>query len=251
MLRPKINFLIASSSLETEPRITQISDNENSMDIDHSKDDQQYFESLGLKELKAEIINALPSGTWENVTVDFFISFWQLSLYDISVPKVRYQSEIDKQIAIIATLEADKSDMSKAAVSRRIREKDRASGIIRSLKEELKAQELNYWNIALRMEAEKDLWFKNEMFAEISLNLLQDFIYQRCIISPYDATFCALFLFLMHSIKVPRFSIMSTITSLFKPEIIQAITFSSTENESKNFGNTFFIYAKGTLCHLC
>jgi THO complex subunit 2 len=235
--------------METESCSLKNSENENSMDIQHPLD-VHYIESPGLHDLKAEILHALPSSTWRDITVEFFISFWQLSLYDISVPKSLYQLELDKQSAIIANLNADKSDMSKAAISKRSREKDRASSIIHSLKEELKAQEVNYGKIAARIDSEKNRWFKNEISAEVSLNLLQDFIYQRCLISPYDATFCALFLFLMHSIKVPRFSIMSTLSNLFKPEITQALTFSSTENESKNFGKMYSIYFKGTLCHL-
>lgn len=140
------------------------------MDIDSPKKRRKYLEQPGLQEVKSEIQRLLPFKTWKNVTVDFFICFWQFSLYDISVPKSRYESEIGKQSACISTLDSDRSDMSKAAISKRTREKERATSIINSLREELKIQEMNYETVRIRIDAEKDRWFADGKFYLINSN---------------------------------------------------------------------------------
>ena len=55
-------------------------------------------------------------------------------------------------------------------------------------------------------------------------------------ISPIDATFCARFIHLLHSMGTPRFSTVALLDKLFHRELIQVVIVSSTENEAKNYG---------------
>ena len=134
------------------------------MDLDIPNENIKYFEPPTIQTIKTEILDLLPAETWININVDFFVTFWQLSLYDISVPKSRYQSEIEKQVAIISKLEANRLEMSTAAVAKRKRDKECASALINSFEEELKSQESNYKKVLQRIDAEKDKWFKNGLF---------------------------------------------------------------------------------------
>ena len=190
------------------------------MEIETPKNIQEYSIHPALAEITTEIYKNFSPGYWKNISAEFFTTFWQLSLYDISVPEIRYQSEIDKLNSFVSNLESDRTDLTSSGVSKRKREKEKANHLIGCLKEELKAQKVNFSLVSKRLNSEKLTWFKNgsitysknsEKFDGIALNFLQDFVYPRCMISPYDAAFCGKFIFLMHTMQVPRFSIINVL----------------------------------------
>jgi hypothetical protein len=113
-----------------------------------------------LRDTVHEVCRTLPDKTWTHFSPEFFVSFWQLSLYDISVPKDRYQAEVSKLKALILALDADRSDMTSSAVLKRRREKERALATILQMQSELDVHEKHHQRVMERLWKEKDSWFK-------------------------------------------------------------------------------------------
>ncbi|KAJ6379604.1 hypothetical protein OIU76_016278 [Salix suchowensis] len=66
----------------------------------------------------------LPSKAWNSLSPDLYATFWGLTLYDLYVPRNRYESEIAKQHAALKALE-ELSDNSSSAITKRKKEKER------------------------------------------------------------------------------------------------------------------------------
>lgn len=140
----------------------------------------------------------------------FFVTFWKLSLADISVPTSRYESEINKLAAKISDLEANTSTR---GVSKRLKEIKNAIKTRDALMREAKTRNMVALQVLNQLKAEKDEWFNGD--PRITANLiLQHCIYPRCVFSPLDALFCGKFLFLLHSIATPNLSFVSLLDSV-------------------------------------
>jgi THO complex subunit 2 len=132
-------------------------------------------------------------------------------LYDIFVPRDRYQAEIQNQKLILMKLDHDPTigtrEDTSAAVQRRKRERERCIWLMEKLEKELKDQEENLERTMNRLRAERDWWFIGSANRyDIIHHLIQYCIYPRCIFSANDAKFCAKFMSLMHSLGTANFS---------------------------------------------
>jgi THO complex subunit 2 len=181
------------------------------------------------------VYNALPGKVWELISPHFYVTFWQLSLYDIFVPKAQYQIEVSKQKKQIESLESNRG--SDIPPSRRKREKDRCNLMIQLLERELKVQEENAVQVKERLILEKDGWiFMNGilLFFYVFVSFSSDFyfiannssdpkafrfsvvdaflqycVFPRCLYSVIDAMFAAHFINMLHSIGTPNFATIS------------------------------------------
>ena len=77
----------------------------------------------GLLETIQSVARVLPDAVWKLVKPQFYVTFWQLSLYDIFVPTARYKAEISRLKAIVEKM-ANERDIKKK------RERDRFSLMI-------------------------------------------------------------------------------------------------------------------------
>lgn len=111
--------------------------------------------SLGLDRCKA-------------MTPQLYCTFWQLQLYDLHVPKDRYQSEIEKQ-KILSNEESsgahsrDAPDSSSA--QRRKRERERALWVREKLEKEFQQQQNNHLLILSQLHLQKHRWFSENSSA--------------------------------------------------------------------------------------
>lgn len=108
------------------------------------------------------VVSILPSAVWSHISPQFYVTFWQLSLYDIYVPTGTYSAEIAKNKAVITRLEREISGSTNSKEnSKRRKEKDRSLIMIQNLEKELKVQQDNYEAVQKRLLLEKDSWFYN------------------------------------------------------------------------------------------
>ena len=95
----------------------------------------------------------------------FFVTFWQLSPYDIEVPIATYQHEMDR------LLKADK-ELSRFPVSAQVGEwqadKVRLADKVKQLQDERTEQMDQYAATRRRLGTEKMLWFRSECLASRS-----------------------------------------------------------------------------------
>lgn len=82
------------------------------------------------------IKNYLPAKTWDDISPQFFVTFWSLTVYDLFVPNEAYAREVNriKQISIAA---GENKDLTS---SKRRKEQERCLQLIEKLQDEQRRQ---------------------------------------------------------------------------------------------------------------
>ncbi|KAI8560305.1 hypothetical protein RHMOL_Rhmol04G0245300 [Rhododendron molle] len=97
----------------------------------------------------------LPSKAWNSLSLELYSTFWGLTLYDLYVPRSRYESEISKQHAALKAME-ELSDNSSSAIAKRKKDKERIQESLDSITFELQKHEENVVSVRRRLTHEKD-----------------------------------------------------------------------------------------------
>jgi THO complex subunit 2 len=155
----------------------------------------------------------------------FYTTFWQLSLYDISVPMQAYTQEVSKLTSEIKKKDADRTDMTPAAVQRRRRDRERLQGSVDQLNQEFKSQTAVYQTTKKRLCKEKDFWFDWARFPsglettpprnKTVLAILQHCVIPRCLFGPNEAIFSAKFIREMHRLGTKNFSSLTLFDKVY------------------------------------
>ncbi|UYV64100.1 THOC2 [Cordylochernes scorpioides] len=194
---------------------------------------QKYTEAVQL--VTAPLVEDLrplyPPKVWDDLSPQFYMTFWCLSMYDLHVPSASYEKEINKLKQLIMQVDENK-DLTQ---SKKKKEKERCHALIEKLAEEERKQQEHCARVQARLKAEKDSWFhsrspKNETVTQF----LQLCVFPRCVFTPLDALFCSRFVHLLHSLKTPNFS-----TLICYDRILCDITYTMTlctENEASRYG---------------
>ncbi|XP_012259618.2 THO complex subunit 2 [Athalia rosae] len=175
-----------------------------------------------------------PLKVWEDISPQFLVTFWSLSMFDLYVPVESYQREINK-LKQLATQAADSKDMN---MSKGKKEQERYTTLTEKLQDEKKKQEEHVEKVFAYLRQEKDSWFlsrsaksaKNETITQF----LQLCLFPRCTFTTVDAMYCAKFVHTIHSLKTANFSTLLCYDRLFC-DITYSVT-SCTENEANRYG---------------
>ncbi|XP_058182779.1 THO complex subunit 2 isoform X3 [Rhododendron vialii] len=156
----------------------------------------------------------LPLKAWNSLSPDLYATFWGLTLYDLYVPRSRYESEISKQHAALKALE-ELSDNSSSAIAKRKKDKERIQESLDRLTFELQKHEENVASVRRRLSHEKDKWLSScPDTLKINMEFLQRCIFPRCTFSMPDAVYCAMFVHTLHSLGTPFFNTVNHIDVL-------------------------------------
>lgn len=206
-----------------------------------------------LNDLKENLPSILSPTVLEYLTLELFITFWQLSLYDINYSDDLYQSELDKLKISAKSL--------KTSISMSSRDKKIARSSIEKSKSDLKTIEefidkipqdkekhLEHNSlIGSRLSDESLKWFRENVTVNDSMQyFLQYCILPRAVHSSFDALYAGRFLFKLHELNAKNFSLISLLDKLIKSKILFATLFTSTTTESENLG-IFFAEVLGKL----
>lgn len=160
----------------------------------------------------------------------FYLTFWQLSMYDLAPPSARY----DDECAALRTLShqedakyisADRSaDRSKRLTASAHRAKrDRYNAFVNTLAQEFKEQAESRVFTLKRLAREKHHWFAHgrstsELLVTVSYcrtvehrsavlasAIIEHCIQPRCLLSPMDADYCAQIIKVIHTQGTPGF----------------------------------------------
>uniref|UniRef100_G1N666 THO complex subunit 2 n=1 Tax=Meleagris gallopavo TaxID=9103 RepID=G1N666_MELGA len=161
------------------------------------------------------VISLHPPKVWDDISPQFYATFWSLTMYDLAVPHSSYDREVNKLKVQMKAID-DNQEMDK-------------------LLEEEKKQLEHVQRVLQRLKLEKDNWLlakstKNETITKF----LQLCIFPRCIFSAIDAVYCAHFVELVHQQKTPNFSTLLCYDRVFS-DIIYTVA-SCTENEASRYG---------------
>ncbi|XP_011052405.1 PREDICTED: THO complex subunit 2-like, partial [Acromyrmex echinatior] len=147
-----------------------------------------------------------PLKVWEDISPQFLVTFWSLSMYDLYVPVESYQREVGK-LKQLAVQTVDSKDMN---ISKGKKEQERYTTLIEKLQDEKRKQEEHVEKVFAYLRQEKDTWFlsrsaksaKNETITQF----LQLCLFPRCTFTTVDAMYCAKFVHTIHSLKTANFS---------------------------------------------
>lgn len=171
---------------------------------------------------------------WEDISPQFLVTFWSLSMYDLYVPADSYQREVNK----LKTMSAQVTDSKEMSGSKGKKEQERFATMIEKLQDEKKKQEEHVEKVHAYLKQEKDTWFlsrsaksaKNETITQF----LQLCLFPRCTFTTVDSMYCAKFVHTIHSLKTANFSTLLCYDRLFC-DITYSVT-SCTENEAHRYG---------------
>ncbi|XP_063616072.1 THO complex subunit 2 [Cydia splendana] len=174
--------------------------------------------SVASKEALEPVVQAitplLPLRTWEDISPEFYVTFWSLSMYDLKVPEECYDREIERLRAAAVAAAKDSSQGTKGK-----KEQERFNTLIDKLQEERSRQQAHVALVAARLARSCGGWFparavksaKNETVTR----LMQLCLFPRCVFTPADALFCAEFVHAVHALKTPNFSTLLCYDRLF------------------------------------
>lgn len=191
-----------------------------------------------LQNLMDGISSAMPSEVWETVGLAFYVTFWQLSLYDIHVPQKAYEDEIERQKKKVVTIGNDRSDVSVAGTQRKEREKKQIAELQDRILEENKQHLRAYGRTRSRLQKEKDRWFAGMRGKHDALNIaiMEQCLLPRILLSPVDAFYCFKLLKYLHTSGTPNFRTVGLLDQLFRDQRLSALIFLCSSKESDNLG---------------
>ncbi|XP_017009765.2 THO complex subunit 2 isoform X3 [Drosophila takahashii] len=171
---------------------------------------------------------------WEDISPQFLVTFWSLSMYDLHVPNDSYQREIGK-LKQLAQQAAEGKDSNQ---SKNKKEQERYIALMEKLNDERKKQHEHVDKISQRLQEQKDSWFllrsaksaKNDTITQF----LQLCLFPRCTFTALDALYCAKFVHAIHNLKTSNFSTLLCYDRIFC-DITYSVT-SCTEGEATRYG---------------
>ncbi|XP_057777651.1 THO complex subunit 2 [Salvia miltiorrhiza] len=181
----------------------------------------------------------LPPKAWNSLSPDLYATFWGLTLYDLHVPRNRYESEIAKLHGSLKALE-ELSDNSSSAIAKRKKDKERIQESLDRLTAELQKHEDHVESVRRRLAHEKDTWLSScPDTLKINMEFLQRCIFPRCTFSMPDAVYCANFVNTLHSLGTPFFNTVNHIDVLIC-KTLQPMICCCTEYEVGRLGRFLF-----------
>ncbi|KAK9463076.1 transcription factor/nuclear export subunit protein 2-domain-containing protein [Lipomyces oligophaga] len=203
-----------------------------------------------------ELLDSYLEGDWQYLTKGLFVTFYQLSLYDIQMPMSRYSSELDKIKSAIRALDAEKSSVSHSAT--RIAKREKLTRSINAIQGENRAHLTHIEQTRNRLRHERDHWFEYSEVSKAAIDAIEapkeraDFeisvllkqaetfllrcVLPRALFSPMDAIFCAKFIKQLHMLGTKNFRTVAVYNVLFSVNQIMFTISSCTPNEAENYG---------------
>ncbi|KAH9943361.1 transcription factor/nuclear export subunit protein 2-domain-containing protein [Epithele typhae] len=190
-----------------------------------------------------DVKKLIPPTVCDVIGAPFYLTFWQLSTYDLTPPTTRYDEEYGSLKALLhqedslANSAARSPDRAKRMTAGLHREKHRRIDIIMStLRRELKQQTASRKFTLKRLAREKQHWFAhNPPRPTLASYMIEHCILPRCLLSPMDADFCAQFIKVMHLQGTPGFSTVMCYDKILSDNV-KVVLFSCSEYEARNYG---------------
>ncbi|KAF2841551.1 hypothetical protein M501DRAFT_573205 [Patellaria atrata CBS 101060] len=186
-----------------------------------------------LKGLIERLKDILPEGFETTMSLPFYVTFWQLSLHDMTVGKSGYEDELTriKKGLDFPTNRSDASNRQKV-----LKKED----LLAKIQAEMKAQIYSFQLVKHRLLREKEHWFasfKSPKEAQaVYAAILQECFFPRILLSAMDAVYTYKLLFWLHNHGTPNFVTMHFIDGMLKEKQLTAMLFTCTARESEHFG---------------
>ncbi|CAG8537110.1 1543_t:CDS:2 [Racocetra fulgida] len=209
LLRPVMNY-----------KLKQHTDANDSMNINN---ESTVIWQPSLLPIIDQVKSILPAYVWNGISPHFFVTFWQLSLYDLEFPQEEYRKA--------------KNDLLNSANDDKIRDKSKILDIARQIDEDRRTHEQHVKSVKNRLKIEKDHWFSGQFTnrQDIITQFWQYCLFPRLITSADNAVFCVKFIEIMHEIGTANFSTLTLYDRIFADQV-QPLIFTCSESEARNYG---------------
>ncbi|KAH8106136.1 transcription factor/nuclear export subunit protein 2-domain-containing protein [Cristinia sonorae] len=196
-----------------------------------------------LMPLFEEVRSIAPGNAAEVLGVGFYLTFWQLSTYELSPPLSKYEEEC-KNLRALSQQEDSKgiaadrsSDRARRATAIIHREKrNRLNDFAATLAKEMNEQADVRLFTLKRLAREKQHWFAHHpKMSALAGAFVEHCLQPRCLLSPMDADYCAQIIKVIHGLGTPGFSTLQCYDKLLG-EHIKVVVFSCSEYEARNYG---------------
>ncbi|KAK5219415.1 THO2 plays a role in transcriptional elongation [Exophiala xenobiotica] len=191
-----------------------------------------------MRDVMTAIQPSLPEEVVEQIGTGFYATFWQLSLYDITIPGKSYEDELSRQHKKIAAISADRSDVSVSGTKKKELAKREIADLVDKLLVENKQHLKAFAESKARLQREKDQWFLGMARRDKDLNaaLIEHCFLPRLLSSPLDAYFCFKFVKFLHGAGTPNFRTLGFYDLVFKTPRLVSLVFICTSKEADNLG---------------
>lgn len=189
------------------------------------------------EDMKMVMRNHLPSEVWTSISVELYMTFWSLSLYDLNVPSARYELEIRRLKDKYLELDTKLSGMDDNDKKQKRQDMTKYLNCTKALTEENDIQQKHVDLIRKMITAHKSTYLSHvvrENSHKITESIMQYCVYPRTLISPSDALFSSQFFMLLHTLETPGFSTIHFIHTTVK--YITPLIFCTTEYEAGFIG---------------
>ncbi|KAI0082601.1 hypothetical protein K474DRAFT_1655406 [Panus rudis PR-1116 ss-1] len=173
----------------------------------------------------------------------FYLSFWQLSTYELSPPTSRYEEELTN-LRELSKQENSRCSFADRSPDRATRlsamhhrdKRDRINAVVEKLLEEMKDQTAVRAFTIKRLAREKQYWFAHGPSGHtLASSFIQHCLQPRCLLSPMDADYCAQIIKVIHLQGTPGFSTLKCYDKVLSDHI-KVVVFSCSEYEARNYG---------------
>ncbi|KAF4602377.1 THO complex subunit 2 [Pleurotus pulmonarius] len=221
------------------------STDETSMDVDGQVSDSTTAAAANspwrpeLSALFDDVRKIAPGSACDVLGPGFYLTFWQLSTYDLSPPSTRYDDEL-KALRSLSLQEDRKLAAAEkvkrgSAIAYRAR-RDRYNNYVTALTNEYKQQTISREFTIKRLAREKLHWFSHFPKAHPLVQaFIEHCIQPRCLLSPMDADYCAQIIKFIHTQGTPGFPTLICYDKLLADHI-KVVLFSCSEYEARNYG---------------
>jgi THO complex subunit 2 len=191
-----------------------------------------------LQPIMDSIKHSIPIEVTSVIGLGFYVTFWQLALYDVTIPGKSYEDELSRQHKRIATISSNRADVTAAGARKREAEKKQISNLIDRLLTENKEHLKAFAESKARLAKEKGQWFvgmhgKSEM---LNSALMEHCFLPRILLSPLDSVFSFKFLKFLHTSGTSNFRTMGFYDLLFRQNRLTSLIFMCTSKEADNLG---------------
>lgn len=210
------------------------------------------------QDMKDIVYQYLPSDIWNAISPELYLTFWSLSLYDVFLPKIKYETEIkrlkekysDLDLATSSSMTINKisNQEDRLLLKQKRNEMNKLLNLTNTLKEELDHQRKHVEiirNMMIHFKKDYLTHVTSELSPKTTEYIMQYCLFARVILSPTDAIFCSQFFMLLHSLETPGFSTIHFIDKTMKT--LAPLIFCSTEYEASFLG--FYIHDLLEICN--
>ncbi|EPQ59661.1 hypothetical protein GLOTRDRAFT_136479 [Gloeophyllum trabeum ATCC 11539] len=196
-----------------------------------------------LRLLFDDVRKVLPREASQVIGPAFYLTFWQLSTYDLSPPGIRYEEEVNT-LRSLARQEENKQNAAQRSSDKARRsmqglhksKHERYNDFANKLTQELKEQTASRAFTLKRLAREKQYWFAHSRTAgALAAAFIEYCLLPRCLLSPMDADYSAQIIKVIHNMGTPGFSTLMVYDKLLGDHV-GAVLFSCSEYEARNYG---------------